>query len=86
MGAPGLTYFCEYGHIVLDIPHHYIMDVPDRCPYCGSAKIKSELEWQDPDYGPDRVPHVKVCFEKKRKTCYCAVYDVTELFRTPQEG
>ena len=79
MGAPGLTYFCENGHIVLNVPHHYIMDDPIRCPYCGSNNIRTVWEWEDPDYGPHCVSYNPMGTEPHM--IQIPVYDVSELFK-----
>ncbi len=56
MGAPGYTEFCRNGHIVKDVPHHYI-DYREigECPYCGSIVFTTVFEWLDKDYWGDKV-------------------------------
>ena len=85
MGAPAITYFCENGHIVLDVPHHYIAGEPERCKYCHSEKIKIQLEWQDADYGPHRVPYGPITHEVHTVTLHIPVYDVSKLFEEQGE-
>ncbi len=53
MGSPGYTVFCKEGHIVKQVPHHYIDESKrEECQYCGSKLFFTELEWGDPEYGP----------------------------------
>lgn len=81
MGIPAITWFCENGHIVLDVPHHYMAEDPERCHFCGSKKLAYEFEWHDSDCGETIVPHEPIGIERKRKTVKMAVYDVRKLFR-----
>ena len=81
MGAPAITYFCEKGHIAIDVPHHYLIDDEKlECPYCHSKEIKSVVEWHDPDYGDinKTVSHKPERFEKV--SVKIPVYDVSKLF------
>ena len=84
MGAPGITYFCENGHMVLDVPHHYIADAPTQCSICKSTHIGGVIEWGDLDYGPFIVPIEPIRVEKKRRTVHIPIYDVGKLFRGPR--
>lgn len=85
MGAPSMTFFCENGHMVLDVPHHSIAEEPTQCPICKSKDIRVELEWGDPDYGPSKVPTEPVRVEKKRRVVRIPVYDVSKLFGKPRD-
>jgi hypothetical protein len=84
MGAPAQTYFCENGHIVTDVPHHYIIDDKGlQCSYCDSKNIRCVLEWHDPDYWEDEncdavVSHNPV--DTELHSISVPVYDVKKLF------
>ena len=80
MSTPALTYFCENGHIVEDVPHGYmIFDEPEKCRYCKSTKIKSVMEWQDFDYEDYNIVPVEPVMHVK-KVVSVPIYDVSKLF------
>jgi len=57
MSSPGYTVFCSGGHVVKDVLHGYIDEsILLACPYCGSKKFHSEIEWRDLDYGEPLIP------------------------------
>lgn len=84
MGAPGITWFCENGHVVEQVEHYYILENnPIECPHCHSSAIKTVFEWGDPEYEPDsgwEVPTTPLTYETKRITVRIPIYDVSRLF------
>lgn len=88
MGALGFTEFCKNGHIVKEVPHHYIDISEDiiECPYCKTNEFTTVCEWPDPDYGADIIPIEPVKYEwiefdndwfkGKQKI---AIYDVSKI-------
>lgn len=94
MGAPGMTYFCENGHIVLDLPHDsywYVNEDEMLCPFCKSSNIKAIIEWRDENYtnGGDKIvshtpigrdEHPHSCPQCGGTTLYPYIFDVRDLF------
>ena len=51
MGAPAVTYFCQNGHILADIPHGYVdYNADKKICICGAGYGFSFMEWGDPEY------------------------------------
>ena len=93
MGAPAQTYFCENGHIVEDVPHHYMVDdaLIEKCSQCGSTNIKCVLEWHDSDYWEHGdidalVPHQPIRVDKKTIEVDILTFDVSKLFKKARRG
>lgn len=83
MGAPAITWFCENGHLVSDVPHHYIMDDPEKCEACGSKNLRHVHS----DYeGSFVVPATLLRVERKRKVVHIPVYDVSGLFARKEQS
>ena len=81
MGAPAITYFCENGHIVLDVPHGYEKDEPINCAFCETRNIRQLVEWQDPDY-VGRCSLVSYTpLRTEEYLIHIPVYDVSKLFK-----
>jgi hypothetical protein len=81
MGAPAVTWFCKNGHIVEDIPHHYISNSdPELCPYCSSRNLRYVTEWRDGEYGESLVDALPIRTESAWRLVSMHVYDVTRLF------
>lgn len=84
IGLKARTWFCENGHIVLDIPYgvrgaHSIGDFK-KCKYCESTKFACELEWRDKNHRPKYVPTAPIRTETPQKIVRVFVYDVSQLF------
>jgi len=63
MGAPGYTVFCKNGHIVENVPHHYIsFNTVRKCPYCGAVEFTTQCEWPDDGYKHE-IPYNPIHFE-----------------------
>jgi len=94
MSAPAITYFCQNGHLVMEIEHgSYLIDearVNLQCEQCLSRNIRGVIEWHEPDYWHDdkfrppgdhpQVSHIPLRFEPPRKPIEIPIYDVSRLF------
>jgi len=87
MGSPGYTVFCKNGHIVKQVPHHYIDNAKiQECHYCGSNFFHTEIEWGDLDYGVSSIPQEPIKEEWLKVDTNCirgeikvSIYDVSSI-------
>ena len=80
MSSPGVTCFCENGHIAQEVLAGYEAAKPTECPVCQSTALAFELNWGYSDYGPFLVPTEPLRIEEKTIVVHLRIYDVSRLF------
>lgn len=86
MGIPAQTYFCENGHIVVNVQHNYMLtEYPAKCHHCDSHNIRMELNFADPEYPVGKVPIKPIRFEHKIIDANIPIYNVTKLFERKKQ-